>query len=95
MSLIIKGLDMPKDCDRCPFILYNWNKHYWWCGILDKPSEGEKRDDCPLIEIPTPHGRLIDGDMVADMLDSMMVHKTLHNAFDEVLNMPTILESED
>ena len=95
MSLILKGLDMPKSCLVCPC-----NDDDNRCGAtgwpLTYPEYLEQRyDDCPLIEIPTPHGRLIDGDIVADMLDSMMVHKTLNNAYDEVLNMPTILESED
>ena len=97
MSLIIKGLDMPKNCDECQ--LTN--------GVICYAILSDNEDDyvldnlksrhplCPLIEIPTPHGRLIDADIVADMLDSMMVHKTLNNAFDEVLNMPTILEAEE
>ena len=101
MGLYIKGLDMPKSCSEClladRYIDISCQKVYY-CMVSDKEcvNGSEKRaDSCPLIEIPTPHGRLIDGDIVADMLDSMMAHKTLHNAFDEVLNMPTIIESED
>lgn len=95
MSIIIKGMDMPKICELCPFWVMRTDGR--WCRTLHKIIDisKDRADDCPLIEIPKGHGRLIDGDIVADMLDSMMVHKTLNNAFDEVLNMPTILESED
>lgn len=87
MSLYIKGLDMPQTPKR--IIIYPDGT------IIDGDKKGTKILKAKAIEIPTPHGRLIDGDMVADMLDSMMVHKTLNSAYDEVLNMPTILEAEE
>ena len=87
---------MPKNCIKCDYSESN-GKTYTWCMMMGIHTDGLEQvpNNCPLIEIPTPHGRLIDGDIVADMLDSMMVHKTLNNAFDEVLNMPTILEAEE
>ena len=100
MSLIIKGIELPTDDEICYEITYkigvtsNGCDCRVWMKDLDEPMNG-KFKPIEVIEIPTPHGRLIDGDIVADMLDSMMVHKTLNSAYDEVLNMPTILESEE
>lgn len=57
MSLILKGIDMPKDThgetvlDDIRLIFSNANTRF--SISLDK-------DD--IIQIPTPHGRLIDGD---------------------------------
>ena len=65
MSVIIKGMKMPKSCDSCDLIQFDdegleahcpLSPYYRWCGTPpDYRPEG-----CPLVEIPTPHGRLID-----------------------------------
>jgi hypothetical protein len=45
---------MPENCADCPV---------GWCNNLILFSESDKRaDNCPLVEVPTPHGRLIDAD---------------------------------
>ena len=62
MSLIIKGMDMPKscyDCDLfsgegflCPLVIEttnDWSREFMYKRV----------DECPLVEIPTPRGRLI------------------------------------
>ena len=60
MSILIKR-EMPKGCWACPFAVGKHyeclftKKSYNW-GLTTRPS------DCPLIEITTPHGRLIDAD---------------------------------
>jgi len=59
MSLLINGMDMPKCCDDCPFY-----DSAGFCA-LDPTREFEdynhkRPDDCALVEIPTPHGDLID-----------------------------------
>ena len=56
MSIIIKGMDMPKECGVCPFVSVSNNIPY--CDILIEDIRNGL--SCPLIEIPTPHGRLID-----------------------------------
>ena len=60
MSILIK-IEMPKGCWACPFAVGKHyeclftKKSYNW-GLTTRPS------DCPLIEIQSPHGRLIDAD---------------------------------
>lgn len=62
MSILIKGMEMPKNCGRCWF-----NKSSLSCAItgscIDRDDENRERlDDCPFVEVPEPHGRLIDKD---------------------------------
>ena len=60
MSILIK-IEMPKGCWACPFAVSKHyeclftKKSYNW-GLTTRPS------DCPLIEVKSPHGRLIDAD---------------------------------
>ena len=63
MSVLIKGVEMPNNCKECPF-----SDHEAWCLIPGDWREryycpdDERSEFCPLIEVPTPHGRLIDAD---------------------------------
>ena len=47
MSILIKGMEMPITCDDCFLPLQ-------YCPYAMKPN-----GECPLVPIPTPHGRLI------------------------------------
>lgn len=76
MSVLIPGMEMPKDCDKC---LYSaWSNFYqiYVCNAIRKDEpvlfEGKqikstaiarsgRADNCPLIPVP-PHGDLIDRD---------------------------------
>ena len=81
MSTIIKGMDMPKDCWECPFRFIADEIH---CVPFKGLSPHKGYIDCPLIEIPTPHGRLIDEDEIRGR--DMSNYKT---------SAPTILEAEE
>lgn len=62
MSLMIKGMDMPTACNKCQF------HNAYICTAKGSPVslqiylKDKKPFDCPLVEIPTPHGRLIDAE---------------------------------
>lgn len=58
-------MKLPKSCKECILcdkkIIAGFN-HYS-CKPLNKTAFiNGKRDDCPIVEIPTPHGRMIDAD---------------------------------
>lgn len=62
MSVLIRGMEMPKRCIDCPFMVSRDNDD---C-VLQTEVENELartweelKASCPLVEIPTPHGRLI------------------------------------
>ena len=66
MSVLIKGMEMPMVCRTCQFLLCI--NHYDELGVCGRTRKDvtqikDKRDeDCPLIEIPSEHGDLIDRD---------------------------------
>ena len=96
MSYIVPK-EKPK-CFNCPFRTLDY------CGLLTEHdsvtvnvNEMSVSDYCPLVEIPTPHGRLID----ADKLDCLFWHDTGGCFEDGVLwvvnkidELPPIIEAE-
>ena len=72
MSILIKGMEMPKSCYDCELAFQDQDSEHnthWLCGITHKTaSMWERLPDCPLISISVPHGRLIDADaLIADL----------------------------
>ncbi len=66
MSVLI-DMDMPKVCNECPFCCNPSYFAYAWCELLQQhfdmdESYNKVADFCPITEVPTPHGRLIDAD---------------------------------
>ena len=63
MSLFIKSkVHLPSNCEKCPFNYADMSVGI--CIAADKTIDtrtyGRKRHpDCPMTELPTPHGRLI------------------------------------
>ena len=53
MAIMIKGMEMPKNCVDCRF------HKSLYCTLTDICTNSGQ--GCPLIELP-PHGRLIDAD---------------------------------
>ena len=74
MSIIIKGMDMPKDLTSITVIMHGLEWDY---------SQRVYRDN--IVEIPTPHGRLVEGDVVANMLRDILTY----------VDEETILEAEE
>ena len=68
MGVYIASMQMPKCCDECPIRHMTLS----WCNIAKrstshsdsyKPLDQSKRPSwCPLTEVKTPHGRLVDAD---------------------------------
>lgn len=89
MSILIKGMDMPEHCYEC--LLRQGN----CCLLLYEavpPTVPLKRlADCPLVEIPTPHGDIKDINTVEDELDERCGQLSA----EIVRNAPTILEAEE
>ena len=91
MSVLVKGIDMPKDCVSC-----RWHAR-WGCEITGIVTNGAQ--GCPLVSIPTPHGRLIDGDALESLIYeriSDLDYKA--DAFDIlriVQGMSAIIEAEE
>ena len=71
MSVLINGMKMPKNCAMCErWSICECLKEYEdYESVLYAVDDGDliRADDCPLVEIPTPHGDLVDRDaMIAE-----------------------------
>lgn len=69
MNVLIKGAEMPKTCEECQSTLGLFAKECPLFAEFPKefdydPEIGNNRRyaNCPLVEVPGPHGRLIDAD---------------------------------
>ena len=102
MSVLIKGMEMPKNCIFCEL----YEPDLYWCRAAKKEYyetiENKAHPDwCPLIELP-PHGRLIDADALPltegwfNPDKERNVYQT-HIIFvleNDIKNAPTIIEAE-
>ena len=101
MSVIVKGIEMPKRCIDCPFMVSRDRDD---C-VLQTEAENELaktweelKAACPLVEIHTPHGRLIDvDDFMRHLINNVMDLRTLSPSAigNALLDTPTIIEAED
>ena len=88
MSVLIKGMEMPETCFECDFcgaLAMLDTVHFCDCpvvhgaiNITQAIEDDVRHPDCPLVEVPTPHGRLFDADELKKALDER---------FDEMRNM--------
>ena len=92
MSVLIKGMEMPEDCFSCPL------KEEGFCNITNAYAGeiNERNSDCPLVELPEHHGRLIDADELKTAFprcDNNMDIK-IASVRATINHMPTIIEAE-
>lgn len=110
MSVLIKGMNMPEGCFDCQFCqryYFDGNEWKYHCsvafGLQEVPDDGEKPSYCPLVEVPTPHGNLIDSSQVMDVeiydenkkdfsYKSMTIEELL-NTWSSV-EVPVVIEAE-
>ena len=92
MSVLIKGMEMPKSCGKCIF------RYEYICMLNHEmvfKSTNNRHKNCPLIEIP-PHGRLIDADALEadtewdDREDGYISYSKV-----AIKCAPTIIEAEE
>ena len=59
MSVIVKGMEMPKNCWECA--LSDIDDEFGGCCLYSGIAclTIGRQDNCPLVEIPTPHARLV------------------------------------
>ena len=99
MSLIIKGMDMPEKCENCPcydYIDYVCRADDCFAPF-DVENPEERSEHCPLIEIPTPHGRLIDADALMECRLEPNHYEELKDGYIpdyDLDSAPTIIEAE-
>ena len=102
MSILIKNMKMPEDCGACDLCtgdgecmaLYGENL---WNYIPDDakyfPNDW-KYEKCPLVKVPTPHGRLIDADELANKT-FYSVTSAPYITYKKFVDAPTVIEAEE
>lgn len=91
MSVMIKGMEMPKTCDDCYIRERNT------CPLLKTNVGGWGRCiGCPLVEVQ-PHGRLIDADAFLALINDCTILSNVHKWFINSLisGEPTVIEAEE
>ena len=96
MSILIKNMQMPKNCIECPFMaLANTTdgRLLEFCSVSEMfvvGIETQKDPKCPLVELP-PHGDLIDRDAVLEILSDK---NAAWDGYVKVKALPIVVESE-
>ena len=88
MGVYIKGMEMPKNCCECEIRAYDANAGEEYCPFsqMECLSIGLQKN-CPLVEVPEPHGRLIDADALVEVADFYETEMDLRKAL-------TVIEAE-
>ena len=116
MSVLIKGQHMPRDCFDCIAITYIeiGDRSEFYClaksremlRVDDYLQSGKRPPECPLAEVPTPHGRLIDAEALEaaihehDYYLKDMFNSTDHGMFtvgiEQIISeAPTVIEADE
>lgn len=86
MSILIKGLDLPH------------NGGYIEIRLRDDRAEVEVQEftfeDFEIVEVPTPHGRLIDADRLSIQRGNYDTYNDYSETFDMIDDAPTVIEAE-
>ena len=98
MSVYIKGMKMPESCSKCfvnpaccPAIrkrLESKYQPYTWIPA------NYRHEDCPLVELPEVHGRLIDADAVSLDGGPYEYDEWCKWALEQYQDAPTVIDAE-
>ena len=92
MSYIVPK-DKPNKCTNCIYM----DRITYDCKLMygdDYPDFETQYNNCPLIEIPTPHGRLIDADKLSNQKYEYIWTNRLVIDADDLDDAPTVIEAE-
>ena len=92
MSVLVRGMEMPKGCFFCPMrikidpdtirCLATGNDfEETLAGTIERRNNG----NCPLVEVKEPHGRLVDADAFKETIDYYIREANWSDAHNEAL----------
>ena len=94
--IAIKGLDMPKEGVWYNIMITSNGKGF--VDVVSKDNALTKTEPIQAVEIPTPHGRLIDADDFIDVCEMLADKNDDRRPFEQAewiaKDMQTILEAE-
>lgn len=98
MSVLIKGMEMPENCMDCKIKQYSRYEGECVCPFSRVACLSIGRQDaCPFVDVPTPHGRLIDADgLTPDIVHDWNGYTVPKDdySWECIHNAPTVIEAE-
>jgi len=97
MSVLIKGMEMPKHCRNCKFSYFTHGISMKCLFISEACKIKGRLSNCPLVAVPTPHGRLIDADALMECRLEPNHYEELKDGYIpdyDLDSAPTIIEAE-
>lgn len=107
MSILINNMNISKSCEDCELremaSRYSTFGPFNVCPYFDKDVSREitnsiKREDCPIVDVSKPHGRLIDENDVLNVierflgyLDEDIIYRIKYAITHHI---PTVIEAE-
>lgn len=92
MSVLVKGMEMPKHCGECGID---------WCNLWKKSKGNERHPHCPLVPVP-PHVDLIGRECIIDIALHLMntaknddIANGVKWLLKYIIDAPTIIEAEE
>ena len=97
MSILIKGMKMPKNCTICRFCVPEADpENGEMCMATEKyvpPCNTDRLENCPLVEVPASHGRLIDAEKLERDIEEYHLSDGKFQHWVQVQN--SIIEAEE
>lgn len=98
MSVLIKGMKMPKSCFDCSFC----DDEESFCKAQNEflnliISNRDRATGCPLAELPEHHGRLIDENEVRTVMNWLLTQPqrpTWNDTYHAIQEMNAVIEAE-
>ena len=98
MSGLIKGFTMPNSCYGCRFLQLAKETEYCLCNMHPLTDLKTRPKSCPLSEVPTPHGDLIDKEQLKQLLLDLWQSRcnyTISDLIREIVDIKPIIEAEE
>lgn len=96
MEILIKGMEMPVQCASCKLFSFIQFKGEIKevCNAIDRLLENlyQRPDWCPLSEVPMPHGRLIDENMLLCFLGENIIYDSYGRT---IAKVPTVIPASE
>lgn len=101
-DILIKGMEMPKSCEQCNMFNLIKDINVFRCGANNEYYEADfdyhniRHPDCPIVEVPTPHGDLIDSADIIDEINrvTFVSQYDYNTAYDIVGQADVVVEAE-
>lgn len=93
MSILIKGMEMPSDDKPVTLVITNGRADELVPDVFGARYTTMYR----VVEVPAPHGRLIDADRLETKIDERQQNtfeERLFYVYDCIMDAPTIIEAE-